>query len=309
MRIACAAASCSACENRSSASQSTGAVPSEMIRISLGPAITSIPTGPNTRRFAAATYAPPGPTILSTRGIVAVPNASAAIACAPPTENTRSTPAMCSAASTERIAHRVGRRHRHDDFADAGDTRRHHSHQHRRWVCSLPTGHVNTDSIERRHAVADSIAECVGDFESALQLCLVELYECAARPVPTHRVRVRVTQRRNAASSRGTDFEVGGALHRSADRNVVVYSSSAASPRSRTAAMMSRAALVTASLFRYVPMGQARSSAAAKSASVLDSRRMPSSAIVCRTVSARRCLQTRQAGLRSRRIASSTTHD
>src|SRR5690348_11936867 len=39
--------------------------------------------------FAAATYALPGPTILSTRGIVAVPYASAAIACAPPTLNRR----------------------------------------------------------------------------------------------------------------------------------------------------------------------------------------------------------------------------
>ena len=33
----------------------------------------SMPTTPNTRRFAAATYALPGPQILSTAGIVAVP--------------------------------------------------------------------------------------------------------------------------------------------------------------------------------------------------------------------------------------------
>ncbi len=60
----------------------------------------SMPTVPNTRRFAAATYALPGPTILSTAGTVAVPYASAAIACAPPIANTRSTPAIAAAAST-----------------------------------------------------------------------------------------------------------------------------------------------------------------------------------------------------------------
>src|SRR5207244_5794524 len=58
------------------------------------------PTVPNTRRLAAATYALPGPQILSTAGIVAVPYARAAIACAPPTVNNRVTPARCAAAST-----------------------------------------------------------------------------------------------------------------------------------------------------------------------------------------------------------------
>ena len=60
----------------------------------------SMPTVPKTRRLAAATYALPGPTILSTAGIVAVPYASAAIACAPPIAKARVTPARCAAASS-----------------------------------------------------------------------------------------------------------------------------------------------------------------------------------------------------------------
>ncbi len=44
-----------------------------------------MPTSPITSFFAAVTYALPGPVILSTRGMVAVPYASAATACAPPT--------------------------------------------------------------------------------------------------------------------------------------------------------------------------------------------------------------------------------
>src|SRR5436190_5885363 len=60
----------------------------------------SIPTEPNTSFFAAATYLLPGPVILSTRGIVSVPNASAAIACAPPTAKTSLTPSSTSAAAT-----------------------------------------------------------------------------------------------------------------------------------------------------------------------------------------------------------------
>ena len=60
----------------------------------------SIPTSPATWRFASVTNRFPGPTILSTRGIVGVPYARAAIACAPPTRNTRSTPASRAAAST-----------------------------------------------------------------------------------------------------------------------------------------------------------------------------------------------------------------
>ena len=69
----CASSSCSAWLKRSIATQSGGVVPSASTRISLGPAIMSMPTWPKTRRLALATYALPGPVILSTRGTVAVP--------------------------------------------------------------------------------------------------------------------------------------------------------------------------------------------------------------------------------------------
>ena len=72
-RIAWASSSCSACEKRSSATHSGFALASAITRISETPATMSMPTAPNTRRFAAATYALPGPQILSTAGIVAVP--------------------------------------------------------------------------------------------------------------------------------------------------------------------------------------------------------------------------------------------
>ena len=51
----CAISSCSACENRSTATQSGGTEPSDTTRISDGPAIMSMPTVPNTRRLASAT--------------------------------------------------------------------------------------------------------------------------------------------------------------------------------------------------------------------------------------------------------------
>ena len=54
-RMLCASSSCSACENRSIATQSGGVLPSASTRISLGPAIMSMPTWPNTRRLALAT--------------------------------------------------------------------------------------------------------------------------------------------------------------------------------------------------------------------------------------------------------------
>ena len=68
---------------------------------SLGPASWSISTIPRTWRLAAATNALPGPTIFDTAGTVAVPNAKAATACAPPTRNTApSSPTSTSAAAT-----------------------------------------------------------------------------------------------------------------------------------------------------------------------------------------------------------------
>ena len=69
------------------------------------------------RRFAAATHALPGPTILSTPGTLRVPYASAAIACAPPIRKNR-----VDARLERRREHGRRRPRAHgDDFADAGD--------------------------------------------------------------------------------------------------------------------------------------------------------------------------------------------
>ncbi len=59
---------------------------------------------PATSCFAAVTQALPGPKILSTLGIEAVPYAIAAIACAPPTLKTVSTPHNCAATRTAALA-------------------------------------------------------------------------------------------------------------------------------------------------------------------------------------------------------------
>ena len=82
--IADAISSCSACDKRSAATYLAFAVSSARTNISLGPATESMLTCPNTHLFASATNMFPGPTILSTFGMLSVPYASAAIACAPP---------------------------------------------------------------------------------------------------------------------------------------------------------------------------------------------------------------------------------
>ena len=71
-----------------------------MMSTSVGPATMSIPTCPTTWRLASATHRLPGPTILSTLGTVAVPNASAPTACAPPIRKIRVTPDRAHAART-----------------------------------------------------------------------------------------------------------------------------------------------------------------------------------------------------------------
>src|SRR5665811_1432983 len=66
---------------------------------SLGPASRSTVTYSLTMRLAAATYRLPGPAIIRHRGTVSVPYAIAAMACAPPTLNTRYPPTRPAAAS------------------------------------------------------------------------------------------------------------------------------------------------------------------------------------------------------------------
>ncbi len=71
-----------------------------MTTTSDGPAkAEGTPTMPDTWRFASATYRLPGPTMTSTASIDSVPKAMAAMAWAPPTRYTSSTPANAAAAS------------------------------------------------------------------------------------------------------------------------------------------------------------------------------------------------------------------
>ena len=92
-----ASLSCSAWDRISAATNLGFAVSSAITKISVGPATISIPTVPKTSFFAKATKIFPGPTILSTLGIVCVPYAKAAIAPAPPTLNTVFTPDIFAA--------------------------------------------------------------------------------------------------------------------------------------------------------------------------------------------------------------------
>ena len=65
--------SCSAWAIKSMATRRASAVASATTQTSDGPAIMSIPTSPDTTFLAAATYALPGPVILSTGRMVSVP--------------------------------------------------------------------------------------------------------------------------------------------------------------------------------------------------------------------------------------------
>ena len=91
---------CSACAASSSSAMCGSPPRPSTTTTSDGPAGRSIATSRETMSFASFTYALPGPTILSTRPIVSVPYASAAIACGPPTAHTSSTPRSSAAAAT-----------------------------------------------------------------------------------------------------------------------------------------------------------------------------------------------------------------
>ncbi len=132
-----------------------GAVPSATTRISDGPAIMSMPTVPNTRRFAAATYALPGPTILSTAGTVAVPYASARDRLRAADREHAVDAGDRGRREHHRVARAVRRRRDHHDLADAGDLRGNRVHQHARRIRGEAARHVDADAIERRDALAE----------------------------------------------------------------------------------------------------------------------------------------------------------
>ncbi len=124
-----------------------------------GPASDSMPTIPATSRLAAVTYMLPGPTMTSTGRIVSVPYARAAIACAPPTRYTSSTPARAAAA---RVAVRdpavtIGR-HAQRDLRDARHACGNRRHEHGRGVGGPSAGHVQPGSIHRHDELAEEHA-------------------------------------------------------------------------------------------------------------------------------------------------------
>src|SRR5262249_9487015 len=98
-RIAAPSGPCSACASKSAATRVGSAVSSATTTSSDGPGRDSMPTMPATSRLASVTYTLPGPTTTSTGGIDFVPYANAAIACAPPTRYTSSTPTNAAAAN------------------------------------------------------------------------------------------------------------------------------------------------------------------------------------------------------------------
>ncbi len=152
---------CSAWASRSAAANSAGTEPSATTTTSDGPAYDSMPTMPATSRLARATYRLPGPTITSTGRMVAVPNASAAMACAPPMRYTSVTPTSAAAASVGcGMRPSAAGRHAQDAARHPCELRGDRGHQHRRRVRGPPTGHVEPGAgdghrhLAQRHAVA-----------------------------------------------------------------------------------------------------------------------------------------------------------
>ena len=103
-------------------------------------------------------------------GSISVPNASAAIACAPPMRYTSSTPASAAAARIDGGDRAVGSgRHAQHDLGDARDARRDRGHQHRRRVARATAGHVAAGAVDRHDDLVHLDAE---QFVTSLLLAL-----------------------------------------------------------------------------------------------------------------------------------------
>ena len=88
---------CSAWLTRSVATMCGSALESARIRLSVGPAIMSMPTRPNSMRLASATYWLPGPISRFAFGRSNRPNVIAATACTPPIAMIASAPQTLAA--------------------------------------------------------------------------------------------------------------------------------------------------------------------------------------------------------------------
>ena len=176
---------------------------SARMRISLGPRKPSTPTPPDSKRLASCTYVLPGPTILSTAGIVAVPKAIAAIAAAPPrAENHFQIQFMASGEDEIALAIFAWGR-AHGDLLYARHLRGNSEHDQARRVSCLSTGEINACAIEWREAhpqVDPRTMQCIDCFGQNVLLVFtnlcdrssqrVTLLTCNAsrRPPPFHRV-------------------------------------------------------------------------------------------------------------------------
>ena len=158
-----------------------------MMSTSVGPATMSIPTWPTTWRLASATQRLPGPTILSTRGTVAVPNASAPTACAPPIRKIRVTPDRAQAASTVSVTPLGGTTATISctPATSAGTAFMTTDDGYE----AFPPGTYNPTRSSGRHLHADHAAVRSAQVKAGLALVLVVL------PDPVHRRPQRLAQR------------------------------------------------------------------------------------------------------------------
>ena len=116
-----------------------------------------MPTCPYTFFFASITKILPGPRILSTLGTCVVPNARAAMACAPLILKTRWTPATAVAANLSGCTLPSGTaRSRENDLFHSRHSRRYHRHQHRRRIDPIRSRRVDADALERPHHLAEA---------------------------------------------------------------------------------------------------------------------------------------------------------
>ena len=183
-------------------------------------------TSPKTMRLAVATKIFPGPTILSTLGIVRVPNARAATAWAPPTRKIRSDAGDMRRGENNRAV--VADRRGHDDLFDAGDFGGNHVHQNRRRIGRLAAGYIDPDALERRDALAKQHAERIAILPTFLQLAAMKRGDPFGRKPQRGQILARHLAER-ALDLRGLHFD----RRRGSDgygRTTRVYRSSARSP-------------------------------------------------------------------------------
>ena len=243
---------CSAWASRSSATGSRSAGGATTATRSLGPAKPSIPTWPNTCRLASCTYRFPGPTMTST-GLIesrSIGERGDRLGSAHPVHLARSGHPRGREDDWIDLAGRAGRR-AHGHRGHPGHDRRHDSHHDRARIRRAATGHVHAGAVHRGLAQSDLVpveGDHVGLWIHAGWATRRTFSIARSRPRPT------AGSRPPSASSSSASLTVSGRGSAPLVSNRRVYSSTAASPRSRTSAMIS----ATGSLTEAPAPGQAR---------------------------------------------------